>query len=170
MRLTSILLLAGLILTGLAADAATGKVIKVLPHFVDQMGRHAISPSLYERDAYQNELFKNPEKRLGIRFDIHWNVKEAEGANLKLRVEMRGVATGNQPQDKTLEKSLRIKGKSDTQWTSIPLVGDDYKAFGEMTAWRVTLWDGDTKLGEEKSFLWDSSEADKTGSRTNQSQ
>jgi hypothetical protein len=32
--------------------------------------------------------------------------------------------------------------------------GDAYKQFGEVTAWRVSLWSGDQLLGEQKSFLW----------------
>jgi hypothetical protein len=33
----------------LAAPAATGKVVKVLPHFLDLKGRHSLTPSLYDR-------------------------------------------------------------------------------------------------------------------------
>ena len=40
------------------------------------------------------------------------------------------------------------------RWNGIALTGEDYKAFGEVTAWRVTLWDGETMLAEQKSFLW----------------
>jgi hypothetical protein len=32
--------------------------------------------------------------------------------------------------------------------------GENYKNFGELVAWRVTLWAGDQLLGEQKSFLW----------------
>jgi len=33
-------------------------------------------------------------------------------------------------------------------------LGEEYQKFGELVAWRVTLWDGDTVIGQEKSFLW----------------
>jgi len=36
----------------------------------------------------------------------------------------------------------------------VALTGDDYKKFGELLAWRVTVWDGTTQLAEQKSFLW----------------
>ena len=36
----------------------------------------------------------------------------------------------------------------------IKLEGEEYKKFGELVAWRVTLWDGDKQVGEQKSFLW----------------
>ena len=54
---------------------ATGRVIKVLPHFLDLQGRAALSPSLYDRDAYQAVLRDHPEKRSGLRFDMQWKTK-----------------------------------------------------------------------------------------------
>ena len=39
-----------------SAQAATGRVIKVLPQFLDLKGRNSLTPSLYERDVYQNVL------------------------------------------------------------------------------------------------------------------
>lgn len=142
-----------LLFSVLAASAATGRVIKVLPHFLDLQGRYTLSPSLFERDAYQAKLRRHPELRSGLRFDIHWKIKGAPPAQIKLRVELRGVANGNLPRQLTLEQPVTRKHWFG-QWTSIALTGDDYRKFGEMTAWRVTLWDGDQLLGEQKSFLW----------------
>jgi hypothetical protein len=34
------------------------------------------------------------------------------------------------------------------------MAGDDYKKFGNVVAWRVTLWADDRMLGEQESFLW----------------
>ncbi len=147
-----------LLATGLGAappatPVASGKVKKVLPHFLDLKGRHAVSPSLYDRDAYQLELRKNPEKRSGIRFDVLWKgqgaVKEAPGV---VRVELRGTAKGDLPTEKKLEMAVRLTGGS--QWTKLTLAGVDYKQFGEITAWRVTIWAGGEMIGEQKSFLW----------------
>ena len=56
-------------------SAADGKVIKVLPHLLDQAGRHSLSPSLFERDAYQAELRKHPEKVSGLRYDVRWRIR-----------------------------------------------------------------------------------------------
>ena len=61
-----------LLLTGSGASAATGRVVKTLPHFLDLEGRNSVSPSLYDRDAYQAQLRLHPELRSGIRFDILW--------------------------------------------------------------------------------------------------
>ncbi len=41
-----------------------------------------------------------------------------------------------------------------SSWTALSLKGDAYRAFGEVTAWRVSLWSGTQLLGEQKSFLW----------------
>src|SRR5258705_13546151 len=57
------------------ASAATGRIIKVLPHFLDLKGRHSLSPSLYDRDAYQARLRDHREERSGMRFDIEWKSK-----------------------------------------------------------------------------------------------
>ncbi len=35
-----------------AAGAASARIAKVLPQLLDLEGRHALSPSLYDRDAY----------------------------------------------------------------------------------------------------------------------
>lgn len=141
-----------LLLTTVAAQAASGKVLKVLPHFLDHEGRHSVSPSLYDRDAYQAELRAHPEKRSGIRFDILWRGRGEPKQKAKLRVELRGAAKGNLPSEKSIETEVTMTGIS--HWAAIKLDGEDYKKFGEVTAWRVTLWDGDQLLGEQKSFLW----------------
>src|SRR2546423_10679205 len=133
--------------------AATGRVMKVLPHFLDQQGRAALSPSLYDRDAYQAVLREHPEKRSGLRFDMQWKTKGAVWSDLKLRVELRGVAQGDAAKQMILEQELPGGGLF-SHWTSMTLIGDEYKAIGEVTAWRVTLWEGDEQLGEQKSFLW----------------
>jgi hypothetical protein len=151
-RLITVLLPALLLATTFSTVAATGRVVKVLPHFLDLKGRHALSPSLYERDAYQNQLRQNPEQRSGVRFDILWRVRAKAATSLKLKVEIRGIAQGNLPSEKVLEKE--VKSGAGSRWTPITLGGDDFKAIGEVTAWRVSLWEGDQLIAEQKSFLW----------------
>lgn len=142
-----------LLVAGSQVYAATGRVIKVLPHFLDTKGRAALSPSLYDRDAYQVDLRDHPDKRSGIRFDMQWKTKGAVWSDLKLRIELRGVAQGESSKQMILERELEAGGWF-SHWTSMTLVGAEYKAIGEVTAWRVTLWEGDDLLGEQKSFLW----------------
>lgn len=138
--------------TALAAGFPTGKVIKVLPHLLDAEGRHTLSPSLFDRDAYQAELRKKPAMVAGIRFDIQWKAKGAAKESAVLRVELRGTAKGNLPNEMKLETTVAMGSWS--HWAALKLDGEKYKSFGEITAWRVTLWTGDELLGEQKSFLW----------------
>ena len=134
-----------------SAAPATGRVIKVLPHYLDLKGRHTLSPSLYDRDAYQAQLRQHPEQRSGMRFDIHWKAKGA--TQPKLRVELRGVPKEKSVGQRVLEQTVKPKGWFGT-WSALTLTGAEYKEVGEVTAWRVTLWDGEQMLGEQKSFLW----------------
>jgi hypothetical protein len=144
----TLLLLAG----SFSASAANGKVVKVLPHLLDLKGRHSLSPSLYDRDAYQTQLRQNPDQCSGIRFDVLWRGRSATNEMATLRVELRGTAKGDLPSKTSLETQVRITGTG--HWAQLKLVGDDYKKFGEVTAWRATLWSGDQLLGEQHSFLW----------------
>jgi len=132
------------------ALAASAKIIKVLPQFLDLQGRHSISPSLYDRDAYQAKLRREPKERSGLSFAIQWKAKQTNP--LKLRVEMRG-GKGKEATEATLESSsAHLAGFS--KWTQLTLSGEGYKKFGELVAWRATLWEGDKLLSEKKSFLW----------------
>ncbi len=145
-----ILLLAVFFVTN--AEAATAQIKKVLPHYLDKEGRHTLSPSLYERDAYQARLRNNPAERSALRFDVNWRSPQAVPSKFKLRLELRssGAMLG-----KPLILETEVKSRSSfSQWTSLTLKGDDYTMFGELLAWRATLWDGETLVAEQKSFLW----------------
>ena len=144
------LVLASLMTWTGAASAASGKVLKVLPHFLDLKGKHTEAPSLYERDAYQTYLRRNPEKRSALRFDVQWRAFGA--SNLKLRLEIRGMKEKT-PTNLTLETEMKKNGWFE-KWAVLNLAGEAYKNFGELSAWRATLWDGDKLLSEQKSFLW----------------
>jgi hypothetical protein len=141
-----------LLAVALSASAATGKVVKVLPHFLDLKGRHTLSPSLYDRDAYQAQLRKSPEKRSGVRFDVLWRGRSVIQELATLRVELRGSAKGDLPTRTVLETQVLVTGTG--HWAQLTLDGERYQNFGEITAWRVTLWSGEQMIGEQKSFLW----------------
>ncbi len=154
MRRLFIALLPALLSTATVPGApATGRVIKVLPHYLDLKGRHTLSPGLYERDVYQAHLRQHPKERSGLRFDVQWKAKGADATELKLRVELSGGAKGNPPKSLVLEQPVKSR-KWFSTWSAITLTGPDYSKFGELTAWRVTLWSGGQLLGEQKSFLW----------------
>ena len=138
------------LLLALPLFAADGKIHKVLPHFVDKQGRHTLSPSLYERDAYQFQLRSNPELRGGMRFDVHWKARKSPA--LKLRVDMRGSKT-NEATNVTVEMPVNPPAFF-SKWSAVQVRGDDYARIGELRSWRATLLDGDQVLDEQKSFLW----------------
>jgi hypothetical protein len=140
-------------LCSLSAAAGTGKVIKVLPQFLDHEGRQALTPSMYDRDAYQAQLRLHPELRSGICYNIRCKTKGPFYEVIKLRVELRGIARGDLPSHLTTDKLIEPTGPLG-HWTEVYLKGKEYEDFGEVTAWRVTIWEGDHLLGEQRSFLW----------------
>ena len=151
-RPSQIIFLILLVAGSVSAIAATGSIAKVLPQLLDSNGRHSLSPSLFDRDAYQAQLRQHPEKCFGVRFDVLWRGRSATNETAVLKLELRGTAKGNLPSQHTLEKPVRITGTG--HWAEFKLDGENYKTFGEVTAWRVSLWSGDQLLGEQKSFLW----------------
>ena len=146
------LLLLGSLAATFASDAVSGRVVKVLPLLLDRKGRDAVSPSLYDRDAYQVYLRQHTNEISAIRLDVLWKVSNAKGAKLKLRVELRGIGAGGLPRQTTLEQS--VTPGFFRRWTSLTLGGVDYKNSGELVAWRATLWSDGQMIGEQKSFLW----------------
>ncbi len=135
-----------------APPAATGRVVKVLPLFLDREGHDAISPSLFDRDAYQAFLRQHTNEISAIRFDVLWKASNAKDAKLTLRAELRGIGNGGLPRLTVLETNVTPGWFR--SWTSLKLGGDEFRNFGSLVAWRVTLWKGDRLLGEQKSFLW----------------
>jgi len=136
------------------AHAATGRVIKVLPEFLDREGRTSLSPSLYERDAYQAVLRIHPDRRAGLRFYVQWKIKGPAWEPLKLRLELRGLAEGQLPKEMVIEEPLVNRGQRFSHWAKVTLDTEAYKRLGAVTAWRVTLWEGQKQIGEQQSFVW----------------
>jgi hypothetical protein len=133
-------------------QAGEGKVVKVLPQLLDKQGRHALSPSLYERDAYQFHLRKNPKLRDGVRLAVEWKAKKVDWTKLHLRAEMRCLLEDNL-RTVTMEEPA-VKNGHFGNWSEFKIQGADYAAFGQLVAWRVTLWEGDHQIGQLESFLW----------------
>ncbi len=143
----------GWLALAVSAPAATGRIIKVLPQFLDLKGRNSETPSLYERDLYQAHLLRATNECSGMRFYVRWKAKGKAAAPLNIQVELRGVARGDFPKQLVLEKPVEPGGWF-SRWAKFDLVGEQYKDFGRVTAWRVTLWEDKRLLGEQKSFLW----------------
>jgi len=164
-RFLTILLLSGSFAAASAKDAVTGagraaaapaaksgRVVKVLPLFLDLNGHDAKSPSLFDRDAYQAYLRQHTNEISAIRFDVLWKASNAKDAKLKLRAELRGVGEHSLPRQTALE--TEVTPAFFRSWTALKLEGDELRNFGSLVAWRVTLWNGGQLLGEQKSFLW----------------
>jgi hypothetical protein len=164
-RFLTILLLSGSFAAASANDAVTGagraaaapaaksgRVIKVLPLFLDLNGHDAKSPSLFDRDAYQAFLRQHTNEISAIRFDVLWKASNAKDAKLTLRAELRGVGEHSLPRQTALE--TEVTPAFFRSWTSLKLEGDELRNFGSLVAWRVTLWNGGQLLGEQRSFLW----------------
>jgi len=134
--------------TAVGADPA--RIKKVLWFYLDKEGRQSLSPSLFDRDAYQAELRSDPTKRSGLRFDVQWSAPA--GADLVLRVEMRG-AVGATNTTAIVQGRLKKSGPF-SRWTKMKLSDEEYRKLGELVAWRATLHQGDLQVAEHKSFLW----------------
>lgn len=136
-----------------AAEVVRGvKIQKVLPHYLDKEGRHTLSPSLLERDAYQAKLRGDAALRGGLRFDIRLGTIP-QGAELTLHLEARGNAHDGVATAVHIVHPLAQKDRYH-RWTSLVFSKEDYAKLGQMIAWRATLRQGETIVAEQRSFLW----------------
>lgn len=126
------------------------RVVKVLSHLVDHQGRHTLSPSLYERDAYQAELRQHPEQRAGMQYEVLWTASRRVSGPLKLRLELRG-AEGEASE--TVETAVK-RGFLGRRWSRVLVPRDQFRRLGTVTAWKATLLESGKPLAEARSFLW----------------
>jgi len=146
-----VLLLLGSLSVLAGETVSPGRIIKTLPLLVDTNGYTALSPSLFDRDAYQAYLREHTNDVSAIRFDILWQAKPV-ASDWKLRLELRGVAVDGTPRRQTLETA--IHPPAFRHWDSLTLGGTNYHNFGRVVAWRSTLWQEDVQVSEQQSFLW----------------
>src|ERR1044072_4390491 len=116
-------------------EAAAPRIRKVLPHLLDREGRQSLSPSLYERDAYQAILRQNPEKCSGLRFDVQWKARAADSKRLKLRIEVRG----NKAAEPSILEQAVPRNHWYHRWSSLTLDGESYRKLGGVISWRASL-------------------------------
>lgn len=152
-RMLPVLLITVLLSLGGDAAEPNGRIVKVLPVLLDKDGRHTLSPSLYERDAYQAHLRQHPGECFGRMYSIQWKGRSTGEAPLQVRIELRGATEGKTPKRLSLT-APPLASRRKSHWTHLRLDGDDYREFGKVTAWRATLWSGDILVDEYKSFLW----------------
>jgi len=83
---------------------------------------------------------------------VQWKAKNVDWSKLKLRAEMRCLL-GDDLHTVTMEEPA-VKTGHFGHWSEFRIEGADYKTFGQIVAWRVTLWEGDHQISELESFLW----------------
>jgi hypothetical protein len=132
---------------GTLRSVSSDGLVKVLPHYLDENGRHSQGPLLLDRDLYQAELRSSPELIKAVRYDVSWY----GGGELKLRLEVRSSKANVKPL--ILEETVQAK-RLRSHWTSIEIAPEQYTALGQPESWRVTLWRGEEMIAEQKSFLW----------------
>jgi hypothetical protein len=84
--------------------------------------------------------------------EVLWRAKGVDWEKTILRAELRGLRT-NTLETLTLEQPVKKSGFLGS-WAEFTVTGDEFQKFGELVAWRVTLWEGGRQLSELESFLW----------------
>ena len=134
-------------------QAGSVKIFKVLPHYLDKEGRHTLSPSPFERDRYQAILKADPEKCSTMRFDIQWRNTLKDFQNIRLKIELRGSNLRSKPIEFTEE--FAVNKSIWSKWSKIKVPEEVFEKLHNVSAWRVSIWDGEEMICEYQSFLWD---------------
>ena len=148
MRIFALIILAAVWAGCGATQPQSGpNIVKVLPHYLDASGNHSAGPTLLHRDVYQDKLRKNPDLVHAVRYDVNWRGV----GEIKVRLELRSTKAGVETM--IIERVETVSGRR-THWTPILIDAATYKSFGQPESWRVSLWQGEAQVGEQKSFLW----------------
>ena len=129
----------------LKSSIGTG-LVKVLPHYLDESGKHTDGVTLLHRDGYQNQLRNNPKLVHGVRYEVNWY----GAGEVTVRLELRSTKAGIDPM--MFEQAVSASALR-SHWTPMLLDTETYKTFGQPQSWRVTLWQGGQQIDEQKSFL-----------------
>jgi hypothetical protein len=129
------------------------QILKVLPHWLDQQGRHTLSPSLFERDAYQQHLSLHRDEVSTMRFDVNWRLATRDLTGCTLHLEAR---VGRDDAIETIEHEvpLQLPSLRRQGWTGIQIPEGSWDPESNLMAWRVTLRQESTILATRTSFLW----------------
>ncbi len=151
--------LIALIVWGLLSLACTvplraeeASITKVLPHLLDLKGRNSLAPGLFQRDAYQGQLRKDPKLVSGMRFNVQWKAKGIPAEELVLRILLK--TSGRSPNDPLELTSPVRRNRKWGRWSAVPYDGKLFQDNGQVLAWKVVLLRGETPLATQTSFLW----------------
>ena len=148
MRIFALIILASAWVGCSALQPQSGtNIVKVLPHYLDASGNHSDGPTLLHRDVYQDKLRKNSDLVRAVRYDVNW---QGTGT-VTVRLEIRSTKAGAETM--IIERVETASGRR-KHWTTILIDAATYKTFGQPESWRISLWQGETQVGEQKSFLW----------------
>jgi hypothetical protein len=75
-------------------------------------------------------------------------------ADARQRVPTTTVDTRQRIPTTTVDARQRVPTTTAVTANVFSIRGEDFRAGGLVSAWRVSLWDGDTLLAEKKSVLW----------------
>ena len=132
--------------------AGAPRIVKVFPLRIDSKNRTALTPSLFDRDAYQAFLRKNPKQCTGMVFKVQSKVPAGSPTSLTAKLEVRGEKAGDQTSF-TAEKRLE-RDKFGSTWFQFDVTGEAWGRLKGVSAWRISLFDGEKLVSEQKSFLW----------------
>ena len=135
-------------------SVGAARILKVLRHCLDTEGRHTLSPSLLDRDAYQAHLQRHPDRIGGMAFDVQWKRKEGIGDEAVLRLQVRH-GSGTRVEEFSRDHPLLSEGRRRVRWQRLAVTGDEYREWGRIIAWQITLRNGDEVLSRQRSFLWE---------------
>ena len=145
-------ILVALNLISLSASSSEARVVKVLPTLLDRNGKNSLSPSLYERDAYQAILRKSKELVSALRFDVQWKAPTATSKTVTLRLELRATAHSDSA-PLVFDQEVHVK-KHGTRWSRMILDKETYSKVGQVVAWKISIIDQGKPIAQRTSFLW----------------
>ncbi len=136
MRVLFSLLFTACLGLSLSATESGFRIVKILPHFLDKKGRLSLSPSLFERDAYQGYLRHNTNEVSTMRYDFHWKGGPPKSDPVTVRLEIRGSRSDLRHPEVFQTPLVRSLGK----WAFIAIPSEEYHKLGAIVAWRLSLW------------------------------
>lgn len=132
--------------------AEKASIVKVLPHLLDLKGKASLAPGLFQRDAYQGQLRKDPKLVSGMRFNVQWKAKGIPSDDLVIRVWLK--TSGRSPND-PLELKAPVRGNRKWgHWSAVAYDGKLFQDNGQVLAWKVELLQGEKPVAAQTSFLW----------------
>jgi hypothetical protein len=140
-----------LLLNTILVFGGEAKIIKVLPQLLDTQGRNALSPSLFDRDAYQMILRQNPDQISALRFEVQYKARGIEGS-LRLRIEVRGSKTAIGERH-IFETDVKPGGWL-SKWGRLQLDRATSDRIGSLVSWKASLVQNGEVIAQQESFLW----------------